>query len=79
MSLYQKGETRADDGVELSPGRDQVLTLVGRDGEGKRTFVMILTTEKIPGTDSIRIASVEMLKENEARNSRAIVAIVSSG
>jgi ABC-type Na+ transport system ATPase subunit NatA len=50
---------------------------VGRDREGHTTFVMLLRTQLAPNCKSVKIASVELVKEPKHSKSNAVVAIVS--
>lgn len=76
ISVYDH-EIRPTEGVELSPGKEELLTLVGRDGVGNTTFVMLLRTQLAPNSNGVKIASIEVVKEPKHSKSEAVVAIVS--
>jgi ABC-type Na+ transport system ATPase subunit NatA len=80
VSVYNAKMPCETDGVELSTRNkeEQQLMLVGRNGEGKTTFVLLLKTQLVADSNSIRIASIDMLKAPKDFVSDTVVAVVSN-
>jgi ABC-2 type transport system ATP-binding protein len=62
--VYRNG-TRALDGVDLTAGKGQLLTVIGKNGAGKTTLIRILTTQLMPTSGSARILGTDVVSEPE--------------
>ncbi|WP_211262626.1 ABC transporter ATP-binding protein [Nitriliruptor alkaliphilus] len=70
--------TRVLDGVNLSVADGAVLSLLGRNGVGKTTFVHTIMG-MLPGTGSIRFAGEELIGRSTYQIARAGLALVPQG
>jgi ABC-2 type transport system ATP-binding protein len=62
--VYRNG-TKALDGVDLTAGKGQLLTVIGKNGAGKTTLIRILTTQLMPTSGSARILGVDVVSSPE--------------
>ena len=65
LTKVYHNSTRALDGVDLTAGKGQLLTVIGKNGAGKTTLIRILTTQLMPTSGSARILGTDVVSEPE--------------
>jgi len=64
--IYRRGKTKALTDVSLEFNNQGVLTLLGRNGAGKTTFLRIISTQLMPTEGNVFVLGYDVVKEARA-------------